>query len=124
MYIECYDVMILRQWTADDGLETNTFVHIEFTLHDSDANIRRLRSKVVEFVSFRSDHPLTNARMNHNVLHRAVDQVRSYFNGEDTQDNIFIDRSEHPQTSWLSPKNEAELEAEFRTIEHDFASTV
>ena len=121
MQIECHTAHILQKWSAAHGQVLNGVVLVEFTLQDENGTDPRLRSRLVEHVTLKTDPDFSDQRKTRRLAHRAVEQVRRYFDGDGARENVFSDGTDTPPRSGLSPEDEAELEDELRSIERDFA---
>ncbi len=120
MHVECHNAEILHHWSANQGRLLSGAVLVEFTLHDDTRMDQRLRSKLVEYVSFQTDPDYSDTHKIRRLEHRAFEQVMRYFDGEGERENLFADGPEPAQRAGLSPEDEADLLSELRAIEHEF----
>lgn len=124
MQIECHTAKIIQKWSAAQGQVLNGIVLVEFTLRDETRSDPRLRSRLVEHVTLEAAPDFSEQLKTRKLTRCAVEQVRRYFEGDGARENVFTEELRVGPRSGLSPEAEAELEAELRSIERDFALAV
>ncbi len=120
MHIDCHKAKILKSWNAKNGRLFGGTVLVEFTLYDNMTEARKLRSQLVEYVLLPVDPDYHEAFKIRKLEQRACEQVRRYFDGAGAHENIFAETPEPVEVQGLSAEQEADLQAELRSIELEF----
>ncbi|WP_299846938.1 hypothetical protein [uncultured Roseovarius sp.] len=120
MYVECHTAKIMHKWSANNGRLLTGAVLVEFTLHDGAFQNQHLSGRLIEYVCLQTDPEYSDKFKIRKLGRRACEQVRRYFDGEGERENLFADGPDSPQDDGLSPAEEAELQAELRSIELEF----